>query len=78
MKSFNMSSVCFPQFFLNLLRWDKNWNVLLFGKKLNHSWMYMQIVRSMITDGTGQVGTLHTSNLQIPQQDEDDFEDIQW
>lgn len=40
--------------------------------------MYMQIVRSMITDGTGQVGTLHTSNLQIPQQDEDDFEDIQW
>ncbi|XP_021823873.1 DNA repair protein recA homolog 1, chloroplastic isoform X2 [Prunus avium] len=36
-----------------------------------------KIVRSMITDGTGQVGTLHTSNLQIPQQDEDDFEDIQ-
>ncbi|XP_050101781.1 DNA repair protein recA homolog 1, chloroplastic isoform X2 [Malus sylvestris] len=36
-----------------------------------------KIVRSMMTDGTGQVGSFQTSNLSLAQQDEDDFEDIQ-
>ncbi|KAM1715257.1 hypothetical protein EV2_026466 [Malus domestica] len=36
-----------------------------------------KIVRSMMIDGTGQVGSFQTSNLPIPQHNEDDFEDIQ-
>lgn len=39
--------------------------------------MNLQIVRSTMTDATGQVGSFHTRHLPVTHQDEDDFEDVQ-
>nr|XP_011469340.1 PREDICTED: DNA repair protein recA homolog 1, chloroplastic isoform X2 [Fragaria vesca subsp. vesca] len=36
-----------------------------------------KIVRSTMTDATGQVGSFHTRHLPVTHQDEDDFEDVQ-
>ena len=52
-------------------------HLLLFSNKAKRVLSNLQIVRSKLAEGTGQVGFLQPRSLPLPQEDEDVYEEIQ-